>query len=214
MTFYVELIKSGPGRQAVLTRSTIRPCSSPAVVLSPSILDSGEMAHYNQINNDGDIGDFGFHDPGIQDDTSSHLGSSTSEKDAESMQQNNTADDDKYQPLINHNSLETDDTIDGTDRNQNIGGWGLVLRCVQFVCSAMRILLFLRAIICQTVPFFQNCAQFLANVTPNHIIARNDLTPIIVRIAPNFYIWKNLVEIQKITKIPIIFFAHGNKFLF
>ena len=89
--------------------------------------------------------------------------------------------------------------------NTQIGGWALVLRCVQFLYSAMRILLFLRAIFCSTVPFFNNCAQFLVSGTYKLIIARNSLTLFIGRIVQNFYLWKNLVEIQKIKKFQLIF---------
>ena len=57
--------------------------------------------------------------------------------------------------------------------------------------------------ICWTVPFFQNCAQFLVSGMSKFSIAGNGLTPFIGRILPNFYIWKNHVEIQEIKKLVI-----------
>ena len=94
-----------------------------------------------------------------------------------------------------------------------VGGWALVLRCAQFLYSATRILTLSRTIFCEVVAFFQNCAQFLTVGISKYFIARNGLAPFIGRIIPNFYLWKNLVEIQKIKKIPIIFFADRIKFL-
>ena len=46
--------------------------------------------------------------------------SSTPEKGEQSMQQNNTADDERDQALAEHESMKTDDTIDGTHHNENI----------------------------------------------------------------------------------------------
>ena len=70
------------------------------------------MGHDDQTNNVVDIGDFGVHDPVIEDDDPLHLESNTSGKDEESMQQNNI-NNNKSQPSIYKNSLEIDDAIDG-----------------------------------------------------------------------------------------------------
>ena len=112
----MEPIKSGPGRRTVLTRSTIRPCRSSSFVTSPSISDSGEIGHDDQTNNESDIGDFGIHDPVIQEDISFHSESITSGKKEDSMLQN-IIDDDKSQS----STYKTLQEIDGTDDNEDVG---------------------------------------------------------------------------------------------
>ena len=122
MTFYVEPIRSGPGRRAVLTRSTIRPYTSSSALLSPSIPDSGEMKHETQINHDEDNSDFGFHDSNIQNDndTSSHLESSTPEKDEQPIQNNNTVNDESTQDHAEHETIKPDDVINEKDQTGTI----------------------------------------------------------------------------------------------
>ena len=116
MTFYVEPVKSGPGRRAVLTRSTIRPFDPSRSTVSPSLTDSGEIAHNHdgQPSNESDIGDFGFHGS-VSESVTPGKDDSGAKSPPPSYDTFQDIDDVTHGPDENEDVLADDDAISAED---------------------------------------------------------------------------------------------------